>query len=95
MHRNEWVENADRLVAGFLEMFEEGCHKMVSQSIHTSRYTLFVLNSTFNIKLGYVCELMILYCFTSKKKKKKRVGDSYLFFHFYSVILTATIWVLI
>lgn len=28
MHRNEWVENADRLVAGFLEMFEEGCHKM-------------------------------------------------------------------
>ncbi|MCI15987.1 choline-phosphate cytidylyltransferase 1-like [Trifolium medium] len=28
MHRNEWVENADRMVAGFLEMFEEGCHKM-------------------------------------------------------------------
>ncbi|KAG9132208.1 hypothetical protein Leryth_017071 [Lithospermum erythrorhizon] len=28
MHRNEWIENADRLVAGFLEMFEEGCHKM-------------------------------------------------------------------
>ncbi|XP_061340649.1 choline-phosphate cytidylyltransferase 2-like [Gastrolobium bilobum] len=28
MHPNEWVENADRLVAGFLEMFEEGCHKM-------------------------------------------------------------------
>ncbi|XAR56081.1 Choline-phosphate cytidylyltransferase [Bertholletia excelsa] len=28
MHRNIWVENADRLVAGFLEMFEEGCHKM-------------------------------------------------------------------
>ncbi|KAK4771237.1 hypothetical protein SAY87_031769 [Trapa incisa] len=28
MTRNEWVENADRLVAGFLEMFEEGCHKM-------------------------------------------------------------------
>ncbi|KAF3657458.1 Choline-phosphate cytidylyltransferase 1 [Capsicum annuum] len=27
-HRNIWVENADRLVAGFLEMFEEGCHKM-------------------------------------------------------------------
>ncbi|XP_052202846.1 choline-phosphate cytidylyltransferase 1-like isoform X2 [Diospyros lotus] len=27
-HRNLWVENADRLVAGFLEMFEEGCHKM-------------------------------------------------------------------
>lgn len=26
--RNIWVENADRLVAGFLEMFEEGCHKM-------------------------------------------------------------------
>ncbi|KAK4254631.1 hypothetical protein QN277_009986 [Acacia crassicarpa] len=28
MHRNEWVENADRLVAGFLEMFEEGCHNL-------------------------------------------------------------------
>ncbi|XP_031091620.1 choline-phosphate cytidylyltransferase 1 [Ipomoea triloba] len=28
MHRNEWIENADRWVAGFLEMFEEGCHKM-------------------------------------------------------------------
>lgn len=30
VHRNMWVENADRWVAGFLEMFEEGCHKMVS-----------------------------------------------------------------
>ncbi|CAO2831160.1 unnamed protein product [Amaranthus hypochondriacus] len=28
LNRNEWVENADRWVAGFLEMFEEGCHKM-------------------------------------------------------------------
>ncbi|XP_074294260.1 choline-phosphate cytidylyltransferase 2-like [Silene latifolia] len=28
VHHNEWVENADRWVAGFLEMFEEGCHKM-------------------------------------------------------------------
>ncbi|CAA7054121.1 unnamed protein product [Microthlaspi erraticum] len=28
MVRNEWVENADRWVVGFLEMFEEGCHKM-------------------------------------------------------------------
>lgn len=28
MRRNLWVENADRLVAGFLEMFEEGFHKM-------------------------------------------------------------------
>ncbi|XP_073296559.1 choline-phosphate cytidylyltransferase 2-like [Primulina huaijiensis] len=28
MHPNVWVENADRWVAGFLEMFEEGCHKM-------------------------------------------------------------------
>lgn len=34
MHRNEWVENADRWVAGFLEMFEEGCHKMVRRSMH-------------------------------------------------------------
>jgi len=30
MHNNEWVENADRWVAGFLEKFEEGCHIMVS-----------------------------------------------------------------
>ncbi|XP_077242906.1 choline-phosphate cytidylyltransferase 2-like isoform X2 [Tasmannia lanceolata] len=28
MHHSEWVENADRWVAGFLEKFEEGCHKM-------------------------------------------------------------------
>lgn len=28
-NRNMWVDNADRMVAGFLEMFEEGCHKMV------------------------------------------------------------------
>ncbi|PON72748.1 hypothetical protein PanWU01x14_062170 [Parasponia andersonii] len=28
MHRDEWVEKSDRLVAGFLEMFEERCHKM-------------------------------------------------------------------
>ncbi|CAI0374453.1 unnamed protein product, partial [Linum tenue] len=28
MHRNEWVDNANRWVVGFLEMFEEGCHKM-------------------------------------------------------------------
>ncbi|XP_047338172.1 choline-phosphate cytidylyltransferase 1-like [Impatiens glandulifera] len=27
-YRNIWVENADRMVAGFLEIFEEGCHKM-------------------------------------------------------------------
>lgn len=29
MHHSEWVENADRWVAGFLEKFEEGCHIMV------------------------------------------------------------------
>ncbi|CAN6460976.1 unnamed protein product [Victoria cruziana] len=28
MHHSEWVENADRWVAGFLEKFEEGCHIM-------------------------------------------------------------------
>ncbi|XP_010519017.1 PREDICTED: choline-phosphate cytidylyltransferase 1-like isoform X2 [Tarenaya hassleriana] len=28
MRRDTWVENADRLVAGFLEMFEERCHKV-------------------------------------------------------------------
>ena len=27
-HHNEWVENVDRWVAGFLEKFEEGCHIM-------------------------------------------------------------------
>ncbi|MQL97299.1 hypothetical protein Taro_029987 [Colocasia esculenta] len=28
MHHSEWVENADRWVAGFLEKFEESCHVM-------------------------------------------------------------------
>ncbi|CAN6486512.1 unnamed protein product [Victoria cruziana] len=28
MHHSEWVENADRWIAGFLEKFEEGCHMM-------------------------------------------------------------------
>lgn len=37
-----WVENADRWVAGFLEMFEEGCHKMVSNT-HLG-YTRFSIN---------------------------------------------------
>jgi choline-phosphate cytidylyltransferase len=26
--QEEWVENADRWVVGFLEKFEEGCHSM-------------------------------------------------------------------
>ena len=86
MHRNEWVENADRWVAGFLEMFEEGCHKMVSQSIHISRYTLFVLNSTFNIKLGYVCELMLLYRFTTKKEKEKEKEQMILIYFSTSIL---------
>jgi len=30
MLHDDWVENADRWVAGFLEKFEEGCHSMVS-----------------------------------------------------------------
>ncbi|RWW40961.1 hypothetical protein BHE74_00053592, partial [Ensete ventricosum] len=28
LHHDEWVENADRWVAGFLGKFEEGCHIM-------------------------------------------------------------------
>jgi choline-phosphate cytidylyltransferase len=28
IHHSEWVENADRWVAGFLEKFEEGCYLM-------------------------------------------------------------------
>lgn len=40
MHHNEWVENADKLVAGFLEMFEERCHKMVH---YLHYHSLFVL----------------------------------------------------
>ncbi|KAL5977593.1 T-complex protein 1 subunit beta [Asimina triloba] len=28
LHHDEWVENADRWIAGFLEKFEEGCHQM-------------------------------------------------------------------
>lgn len=37
MQQNEWVENADRWVAGFLEKFEEGCHIMeiaIREKIH-------------------------------------------------------------
>ncbi|CAM6117742.1 unnamed protein product [Calypogeia fissa] len=30
LQHNEWVENADRWVSGFLEKFEEGCHFMES-----------------------------------------------------------------
>ncbi|KAG6485513.1 hypothetical protein ZIOFF_054072 [Zingiber officinale] len=33
MHRDEWVENADRWIAGFLAKFEEHCHIMVSNLI--------------------------------------------------------------
>lgn len=51
MHRNEWVENADRWVAGFLEMFEEGCHKMgtaikdrIQESLMLSRDSALLLN---------------------------------------------------
>lgn len=33
--QEEWVENADRWVAGFLEKFEEGCHSMVSYPLTT------------------------------------------------------------
>lgn len=44
MHRDEWVENADRLVAGFLEMFEEGCYKMVGSFSYLSKRLLSVEN---------------------------------------------------
>lgn len=37
-NRNIWVENADRLVAGFLEMFEEGCHRMVMHFSYPSSF---------------------------------------------------------
>lgn len=33
IHHSEWVENADRWVAGFLEKFEEGCYLMVSSVV--------------------------------------------------------------
>ncbi|XP_062106997.1 choline-phosphate cytidylyltransferase 2 [Humulus lupulus] len=52
MHRNEWVENADRWVAGFLEMFEEGCHKMgtairerIQESLRGQRETTHLLEN--------------------------------------------------
>ncbi|XP_030543908.1 choline-phosphate cytidylyltransferase 2 [Rhodamnia argentea] len=52
MHRNEWVENADRWVAGFLEMFEEGCHKMgtaikdrIQESLMLSRDSGYLLQN--------------------------------------------------
>lgn len=38
--QEEWVENADRWVAGFLEKFEEGCHSMVNHSLPLSRLEL-------------------------------------------------------
>lgn len=44
MNRNEWVENADRLVAGFLEMFEEGCHKMVGPLFPPQKLTYYIAN---------------------------------------------------
>jgi len=44
MHPNEWVENADRLVAGFLEMFEEGCHKMVDSFYLSKRLLTIITN---------------------------------------------------
>lgn len=39
MNPVEWMENADRLVAGFLEKFEEGCHIMVSQQDNVLCFT--------------------------------------------------------
>ena len=53
-HHDEWVENADRWVVGFLEMFEEGCHKMVCQSI---RMDLF-LSALEISKCFHICQLM-------------------------------------
>ncbi|KAK4748136.1 hypothetical protein SAY87_014722 [Trapa incisa] len=47
MSHTEWVENADRWVAGFLEMFEEGCHKMgtaIRDRIHESLRSQQLLN---------------------------------------------------
>ncbi|RRT42072.1 hypothetical protein B296_00040310 [Ensete ventricosum] len=41
VNHNEWVENADRWVAGFLEKFEEGCHIMVSSSNPEAAATVF------------------------------------------------------
>jgi hypothetical protein len=40
---NEWVENADRWVSGFLEKFEEGCHVMV--------HNLLVIQSAYSTTL--------------------------------------------
>lgn len=39
MNPVEWMENADRLVAGFLEKFEERCHIMVSQQDNVFCFT--------------------------------------------------------
>ncbi|XP_077220376.1 choline-phosphate cytidylyltransferase 1-like isoform X2 [Tasmannia lanceolata] len=49
--RDVWVENVDRLVAGFLEMFEEGCHVMgtaikerIQESLRQQSKGLFLLD---------------------------------------------------
>lgn len=63
MHRNEWVENADRWVAGFLEMFEEGCHKMVRQSMHNYVQTFIFMrlkNDSFHSQNQAVLRICLL-----------------------------------
>lgn len=53
MRRNLWVENADRLIAGFLEMFEEGCHKMVGELFFRNLFTeLAFLSGDFFLNIG-------------------------------------------
>ncbi|KAK8916733.1 hypothetical protein KSP39_PZI022251 [Platanthera zijinensis] len=41
---DEWVENADRWVAGFLEKFEEGCHSMFFLSTSLLNFRLAMLS---------------------------------------------------
>ena len=62
---NIWVENSDRLVAGFREMFEEGCHKMViisfcfvvdlanNRCAEPSVIYIFILFDMENIRFGF------------------------------------------
>ena len=72
MRRNEWVENADRLVAGFLERFEEGFHKMVGSQF---LYMTFVcMHKLIQIYLG---EIYFIFSFSCKTCRGLLLGNSH------------------
>lgn len=74
MRRNEWVENADRLVAGFLEMFEERCHKMV-YSFPPHGLTYLVICHVTQMHNPFVCWLYIIGCCCKGTAIKDRIQE--------------------